>query len=66
VRARIHKGRRASDALLHSIAPASIFWWDAALRVCSNGVIMRPYGWSIWLLHDRAGSPSLECRKGKQ
>jgi hypothetical protein len=65
VRARVIKGTRPSGTLLHSIAPASIFWWDAALRLCSNGVIMRPNGWSIWLMHSEVGRPRLKCRKGK-
>jgi hypothetical protein len=66
VRARVNKGKRSSESVLHSISPASIFWWDAVLRVCRNGVIMRPYGWSIWMMHRECGRPSLECRKGKK
>jgi hypothetical protein len=65
VRARVSKGRmRASDTFLRSITPENpIFRLDALFHVYSNGVIMRPQGWPIWLLHDRAGRRDLECRK---
>jgi hypothetical protein len=65
VRARVNKGKRSSESVLHSVSPASIFWWDdeGIINVYINGVLMKPQEWPIWLLHDKVGRCGLECRK---